>query len=123
MRIGLKARKVNDREFGRVGRGFTAVADEHRARKQRMPGQLADHSNRQPVIRIGTHESILHKQLATLGVGHHSLFQRVELVLREVFVYVAPENFVLTAGFAHDRFVFRSAARVFTCVDEYATMI
>jgi hypothetical protein len=56
-------------------------------------------------------------------VGHHPLFQRVELFLRKIFVYVAPKHFVCTAGFTHDRFVFRGAAGVFAGIDYESAMI
>jgi hypothetical protein len=56
-------------------------------------------------------------------MGHHSFFQCIELLLRKVFVDVAPENFIFTAGFADDGFVFRSAASVLTGVDDHRAVI
>ena len=88
-----------------------------------MLGQLADDSNRKTVFRIGANKRILHKELAALCVGHHSIFQCIELVLREIFVYIAPKNFIFTAGFAHDGFVFCRTAGVFARIDEYDAMV
>ncbi len=84
-----------------------------------MPGELADDADRQAVLWIGADKRVLHKKFAVLRMGHHPFFQRIELLLRKIFVYVAPENFIFAAGFAHDGFVFGGTPGVFACVDEY----
>ena len=71
-----------------------------------MPRQFTHDAHRQAIGRIGAHKRVLHKQVAAFCVGHHPFFQGVELVLREIFVYVALENFVRAARLAHDSFVF-----------------
>src|SRR6185369_1151853 len=54
LRIGLETRKVDDREFGLAWLSCTAIADEHRAREQRVPCELIYDSHRQAIIRIGS---------------------------------------------------------------------
>src|SRR5262249_45010969 len=43
--------------------------------------------------------------------------------LREIFVYVAPENFVLAAWLTHDGFVFSGTTGVFACIDKNGAVI
>ena len=102
---------------------FRVLANEHRAREERVPRELGYGADRQTILRIGADKRILHKKLATLCVGHHALFQRVELRLRKIFINVAPENFFFTAGLAHDRFVFRRASGVFAGIYQDHAMI
>src|SRR6185503_1907095 len=112
-----------DGKFRLVRSCFTSVADEHCACEERVPGQLADDSYRQAVLRIRADKRVLNEEFAAVRVGHHALFELVELVLRKIFVYITPKNFILTAGLANDGFVLSGAAGVLTRIDEYDAVI
>src|ERR1043165_10010239 len=50
--VGAEARNVDDGEFGRVLLSAFVVVTEHRAREERVPGQLRDDADGQTVTRV-----------------------------------------------------------------------
>ena len=110
-RYRAELRRVQDREgrleirqLGRRG------PDEHVARKEAVPGAVADHPDRQPVLGVGAGIEILNEQLLTLQIGQHPLLQAVETRRRDRLVDVAPGDRVFRAGLVDDVFVLGRAA-------------
>ena len=66
--VGLEAREVDDGELGLVILALRLLgADEHGARKQRVPGQLVDDAHGQAVARVGPGEGVLHEEFTGRG--------------------------------------------------------
>src|SRR5262245_44109207 len=88
-----------------------------------MPGEFVNHSHWQTEFVICPDKCVLHKQIPTVCVRHHAFFEGVELVLRKIFVYVAPKNLILAAAFTHDSLILGGSAGVFTRVDKHGAVI
>src|ERR1051325_2486745 len=65
----------------------------------------------------------LKERMMAHAKGHHPLLQCIELLLRKVFVDVAPENLIFAARFAHDGFIFRRPARELTGIDQNGAVV
>ena len=94
--------------------------DEHVARKQAVPGAVADHPHRQPVGRIGAGIEVLHEQLAPLQIGEHALVQAGEALGRHRLVDLAPPHRVFGSGLLDDVFVARGAPGIGAGIDRKA---
>jgi hypothetical protein len=79
LRLSLEERGRQDREIGFEILEFRWVGTaEQLPCEQRMPGEFAHDAQPDPVFRIGSHEPVNDKKLASLEVSPHPVLQRVE---------------------------------------------
>src|ERR1035441_3373541 len=83
-RIGLKAGRAHDGEFGFVGLELVGGrANKELPQKKVVPGGFVDHLNGQTVFRIGAGKEVLYEKLLAFQIIEHTLIERVKLIERE----------------------------------------
>ena len=101
-----------------VGELLLARLDEERLRKERMPGAVGDHAEREPVFRIGAREGVHDVDVVTLEMTEDLVAQTLEAILVEILVDLAPGDPLLAARLPDDVLVVRRAAGVHAGVDD-----
>ncbi len=116
-RIRLKARAIDDCEFGHKAVQFCARwAAQQVTDEQVVPCQLRDHAHINAVVRIRTSVEILHEIFAALHMCDHVGIEAIEGIHFHAGVVVPPDMRLDRRG-RDNEFIFRRAARIFSRAD------
>ena len=122
--VGLELGGMEDDDLRSVGCDLLGrCCDEHRLRKQDMPGRVADHADGHAVLGVRASEGVEDVQVALVEEGGEVGTNLRVVGGRDRRVDRSPPNALIAVGLLHDELVFRRAACVGSGVDDQCTTV
>jgi hypothetical protein len=86
--------------------------------EETMPSQLGNDPNRHAILRVSTHEQILHKEFFALEMLKETVEQRIEGVWLQGLVHRAPRNVMFDSGVSNQKSIPWRSAGMSSCAND-----